>query len=186
MTRPRKADEQAAELTPTPRGRCVNVGCGRDLRAGWVNVDVEAIPGALRASITHLPFRDGALDYVLASHVLEHVPDVKRAIAELARILRTEATLEIRAPDYRHENAYTDLEHLHFFTPRSMDYFAEGSETYRHRYAPLFSRVRVKEVREHPGYPGQRLVRRVAPSVDRFLVRDGGAPAELRFYCVKR
>src|SRR6266581_1672652 len=92
MTRPGKADEQAAELTPTPRGRCVNVGCGRDLRAGWVNVDVEAIPGALRASITHLPFRDGALDYVLASHVLEHVPDVKRAIAELARILRTEAT----------------------------------------------------------------------------------------------
>src|SRR2546428_9117651 len=115
-----RSDQGGRDLPPTPAGRCLNVGCGRDLRAGWVNVDVEAVPGAIRASITHLPLQDGALDYVLASHVLEHVPDVKRAIAELARILRTGGTLEIRAPDYRHENAYTDLEHLHFFTPRSM------------------------------------------------------------------
>lgn len=35
-----------------------------------------------------LPFGDSSFDYVCCSHVLEHVPDDRRALAELTRVLR--------------------------------------------------------------------------------------------------
>lgn len=36
----------------------------------------------------NLPFRDGAFDFVIASHVLEHSPDPARFLAELQRVAR--------------------------------------------------------------------------------------------------
>jgi SAM-dependent methyltransferase len=38
--------------------------------------------------VENLPFRDGAFDFVIASHVLEHSPDPDRFIAELQRVAR--------------------------------------------------------------------------------------------------
>jgi SAM-dependent methyltransferase len=38
--------------------------------------------------VENLPFRDGAFDFVIASHVLEHSPDPLRFIAELQRVAR--------------------------------------------------------------------------------------------------
>jgi|RifCSP13_1_1023834.scaffolds.fasta_scaffold07393_5 SAM-dependent methyltransferase len=164
----------------------LHVGCGLEVLPDWVNADVEPIPGAIRADVHSLPLRDSTFDYVLASHLLEHIPDVKRAITELARVLRPGGTLEIRVPDYRHENAFTDLEHVHFFTPRSLEYFAEGSEKYRHRYPVLFTRVRVEEVRGHGPYPFLPRLLGYFPRMDRLFRDRFGGPIELRFYCVKR
>lgn len=166
-------------------GLRLQVGCGRDVLPGWVNVDVEPIPGAIQADVHRIPARDGTFDYVLAPHVLEHIPDVKAAIAELARVLGHGGTLEIRVPDYRHENAYTDLEHVHFFTPRSLEYFTEGSALFRHRYPALFSRVRVEEVRELVGHPVLGRVGQRSRRLDRLIRAWFGRPIELRFYCVK-
>lgn len=38
--------------------------------------------------VENLPFRDGAFDFVIASHVLEHSPDPERFISELQRVAR--------------------------------------------------------------------------------------------------
>jgi ubiquinone/menaquinone biosynthesis C-methylase UbiE len=35
-----------------------------------------------------LPFKDATYDFIFASHVLEHVPDDKKAIQEIRRILK--------------------------------------------------------------------------------------------------
>jgi ubiquinone/menaquinone biosynthesis C-methylase UbiE len=173
-------------MTANRSGPRLQVGCGRDILPGWVNADVERIPGTVRADVACLPFRDGTFGEVLASHVLEHIPDAKGAITELARVLRSGGTLEIRAPHYRHENAFNDLEHVHFFTPRSLDYFTEGSGKYRHRYPPLFATIRVEEVREHRAFPYVPRLLRYFPRIDTRFRETFGFASELRFYCVKR
>ena len=50
----------------------------------------EATPGAVlvRGDVTRLPFHDCAFDKVLASEVLEHLPDDRAALTELFRVLR--------------------------------------------------------------------------------------------------
>jgi SAM-dependent methyltransferase len=45
-----------------------------------------------------LPFPDGDFDRVVASEVLEHIPDDEAAIAELARVLRPGGTMAVTVP----------------------------------------------------------------------------------------
>jgi SAM-dependent methyltransferase len=45
-----------------------------------------------------LPFGDGVFDRVIAAEVLEHIPDDRRAVSELARVLRPGGTLAVTVP----------------------------------------------------------------------------------------
>ena len=45
-----------------------------------------------------LPFADGAFDRIIASEVLEHIPDDRGAIAELARVLRPGGRMAVTVP----------------------------------------------------------------------------------------
>jgi SAM-dependent methyltransferase len=45
-----------------------------------------------------LPFADGEFDRVIASEVLEHIPDDERAISELVRVLRPGGTIAVTVP----------------------------------------------------------------------------------------
>lgn len=45
-------------------------------------------PGIRRLDVTAIDFPDDAFDLIVINHVLEHVPDDRRAIAELRRVLR--------------------------------------------------------------------------------------------------
>ena len=47
-----------------------------------------ATPGLYKMDITDIGFPDESFDVVIASHVLEHVPDDRRAIRELRRVVR--------------------------------------------------------------------------------------------------
>jgi SAM-dependent methyltransferase len=47
-----------------------------------------------------LPFADGEFDRVVASEVLEHIPDDRAAIAELARVLRPGGTIAVTVPSW--------------------------------------------------------------------------------------
>src|SRR6202021_2633687 len=45
-----------------------------------------------------LPFPSGSFDRVIAAEVLEHIPDDRRALAELARVLRPGGTIAVTVP----------------------------------------------------------------------------------------
>lgn len=47
------------------------------------------------ADVSHLPFPEASFDAVLASHMLYHVPDPPKALAEIARVLRPRGTAVI-------------------------------------------------------------------------------------------
>jgi ubiquinone/menaquinone biosynthesis C-methylase UbiE len=45
------------------------------------------------ADVQQLPFEDGAFDLVVAAYMLYHVPDLPRALGEIARVLRRGGSL---------------------------------------------------------------------------------------------
>ncbi len=55
---------------------------------------------SVNGDATRLPFPDESFDRVLASEVLEHIPDDAAAFAELARVLRPGGTLAVTIPAY--------------------------------------------------------------------------------------
>jgi SAM-dependent methyltransferase len=63
-----------------------------------------------------LPFHEHALDYVIASHVLEHVANPVAALAEWYRVVRPGGIIYLVLPDRRmtweHRRPLTTLEHM--------------------------------------------------------------------------
>lgn len=56
-------------------------------------------PGAMeRIDITDIRFPDDSFDLILCSHVLEHVPDDRKAISELFRVLKPGGTAFLLVP----------------------------------------------------------------------------------------
>jgi SAM-dependent methyltransferase len=89
-----------------------------------------------QVDLQSLPFADGSYDFVFASHVLEHVPNDKKAIQEIRRILKPNGLAVLPVPvvcpqtiEYPEANPH---EAYHVRAP-GLDYFE--------KYKPLFARV---------------------------------------------
>jgi SAM-dependent methyltransferase len=54
----------------------------------------------VRGDLLHLPFPDASVDRVIASEVLEHIPDDARAMAEIVRVLRPGGRVAVTVPRY--------------------------------------------------------------------------------------
>ncbi len=89
------------------QGRLLDLGCGNQPYRVWyetlvlnpVAVDMIASAGvAALAGGSNLPFADSSFDTVLATEVLEHVPDVERTLAEIHRVLRPGGHLMATVP----------------------------------------------------------------------------------------
>ena len=93
----------------------------------------EPAPGgralALLGDAHQLPFPDGTFDAVILSEVLEHIPDDRHAIAEVARILRPGGTLAVTVPRWWPErvcwalsDAYHEVEggHIRIYRRREL------------------------------------------------------------------
>ena len=89
----------------------VALDAGRDEVEGVVATFVamveagELVAGEVRAAAVqgdalHLPFPDGSFDRVICSEVLEHIPDDRAAMAELARVLRPGGTMAVTVPRF--------------------------------------------------------------------------------------
>jgi len=60
----------------------------RSHNISYTTADLQAAGVTMRADITDLPRPDNAYDVVICNHVLEHVPDDRRAMREVRRVLR--------------------------------------------------------------------------------------------------
>ncbi len=70
---------------------------GAMLVGGEVNPTTAHV-GAVQGDALALPFSDGSFDRVIASEVLEHIPDDESAMAELSRVLRPGGTMAVTVP----------------------------------------------------------------------------------------
>jgi SAM-dependent methyltransferase len=64
----------------------------------YATLDLKGRQADYRADLCNMPFPDQTFDFVFASHVLEHVQEDRRAIAEIARVLRPGGTAVLPVP----------------------------------------------------------------------------------------
>lgn len=107
------------------RDLLVNVGCGSEGRAGWVNIDssdgaaVDLVCDCRRA----LPLPSGSARGIFAEHFLEHLDyyeEAPRFLTECRRVLQPGGTLRIVVPDgSKYLQAYSSggLESFAAFSP---------------------------------------------------------------------
>ncbi len=109
----------------------LNIGCGRDIRPGWVNVDSARLPGVdivqdletLRD--TPLPIADNSVDEFLLCHVIEHIRDPLGMMQELYRVAKPDAKLVAQCPYGSSDDAWEDPTHVRAYFIGSWGFFSQ-------------------------------------------------------------
>jgi SAM-dependent methyltransferase len=107
----------------------VNATFGAMHEAGEIPAGVDG--SGVRGDAHHLPFPDSSFDRIIASEVLEHLPDDAAAVRELARVLRPGGTIAVTIPAWLSETICWQLSeeyhapiaeggHLRIYTESSM------------------------------------------------------------------
>jgi len=113
----------------------------------YVTADLDPAGVDVQLDIADMPFGDDSFDAIICSHVLEHVPDDRSAMAELSRVLRPggwllilvpldphrERTHEdpaVRTPEDR-EREFLQRDHVRLYAPDIADRLREAGLTVR-------------------------------------------------------
>jgi hypothetical protein len=118
----------------------LNLACGSQPVAGWVNTDFVAQPGvdvAWDLDEIPWPWGDGSAGEIRAFDIFEHVSDPLGFMAECHRVLADAGTLFIHTSYWRSENSFTDPTHKRFCTERTFDYWIPGT-AYHARYGAAY------------------------------------------------
>jgi SAM-dependent methyltransferase len=140
--------------------RSLNVGCGHDVREGWVNLDLAELPGV---DVVHdldtlpWPFASGQFDHIVMINVLEHLDGTVSIMEELHRIAAPGARVTIRVPFWNSPDAGTDPTHRAIFTQHTFDFFDPDTRHGRERAYYSTARFRIRRrsyfMRVLPGLP---------------------------------
>lgn len=75
----------------------------------YTTTDLNSPLADVKADICDLPFEDDSFDFILCNHVLEHIPDDKKAMKELYRVLQPGGTAILQIPqDLEREHTFED------------------------------------------------------------------------------
>jgi len=115
------------------KGLKVHLGCGSDIRPGWVNIDLALTPKVTSAASAAppgatyinydlrrgLPLENDSCDYIYSSHFFEHLQykDGLRLMRECYRMLRPGGVFRVSLPNFkgmfaaylRGDESYLDL-----------------------------------------------------------------------------
>lgn len=70
----------------------------KNTRLDYITADIMEDAEDYTVDMTKMPFGDGRFDYIIANHVLEHIPDEEKAVAELKRCIRREGKIILSFP----------------------------------------------------------------------------------------
>lgn len=98
----KKAEGRLPGHLPTPL--MLNLGCGRDVRDGFINIDLYSDdPSVVAMDVRNLQFQDNTVDLIIASDILEHFShrEVDHLLHEWSRVLKPGGKLIIRCPSLK-------------------------------------------------------------------------------------
>ncbi len=111
--------------------RRLNLGCGRKLLEGHLNVDVqEGVEADLAWDLDRRPWPlpSNHFELIHAGDVIEHVEDIPGFMREAHRVLVPGGMLQITTPHFSCANSYRDPTHRHHLSYFSFDYFTDQGE----------------------------------------------------------
>jgi predicted SAM-dependent methyltransferase len=131
----------------------INLGCGQDIRRGWVNVDycLDLGPGVTVWDLDEhpWPFEDACADEIWGLDIFEHVHDAVGFMVECHRILKPGAPLRLRTPFWQWPDAFTDPTHKRFPTEHTFDFWVKGTTFYENQNR-MFGGVEFIKVKVEP------------------------------------
>lgn len=137
----------------------LNVGCGRDYREGYVNIDISRDVRAehyLDIRKDPLPFPDQSVKEIYISGVLEQIGNNDEflfCMQELGRVLEPGGTMRVIVPNAAFAIAHQDPMDVRKFTKPTFFYFLKGDrhhDLYGSVYGfPGFSALRIEENDRH-------------------------------------
>ncbi|MDX1544009.1 MAG: methyltransferase domain-containing protein [Christiangramia sp.] len=75
----------------------------------YTTTDLNSPLADVKADICDLPFENESFDFILCNHVLEHIPDDRKAMKELYRVLKKGGTAILQIPqDLNREKTFQD------------------------------------------------------------------------------
>ncbi len=108
--------------------KTLHLGCGNKKAPEALGIDFNS---KSQADIIHdldkspWPLESNTFERVICEHVLEHLSDLVCAMAEVHRVCKEGAIVEIVTPHFSSVNSWADPTHKHHFTLASFDYFSE-------------------------------------------------------------
>ena len=112
-------------LAQVPQPLKLNLGCGKDLRLGWLNVDIYGqVDYIYDLNKKPWPWSGDSVSEVMMHHVLEHLPDTIGVMKEIYRVCRHGAKVFIAVPHPRHDDYVSDPTHVSPITIRMFELFS--------------------------------------------------------------
>lgn len=129
----------------------LNIGCGRDYREGWFNIDISPdVRADMRLDIRTQPLikggtvgydgedpvmrpiliEDGSASEIYISGVLEQIGDNDQfifAMNECWRVLKIGGVMTVVVPNAKYAIAHQDPMDVRKFTPATFEYFIAGN-----------------------------------------------------------
>lgn len=106
----------------------LNLGCGSDIRPGYVNVDFLQLPGVdvvLDLNNLPLPWDDNSVSEILMNHCLEHIHELYPFMHEVKRILRPCGTFHGIVPFAHSKHAWINPQHIRAYWPETFELLAQ-------------------------------------------------------------
>lgn len=104
----------------------LNLGSGIKRIEGFINVDYndKANPDVVcDLEVPPYPFDNDSIDYIIMSHVYEHIRNAVGMMKEIYRICADKAVIEIVSPYYTWRGAYSDPTHVRLVTKDSFVFY---------------------------------------------------------------
>ncbi len=104
----------------------LNVGCGRDIMKGWVNLDcikAEGVDVIHDLEIFPYPFKENSFDFIWVAQIIEHLNNPEKFVKEIWRISKPGAKIVIGTVHFSAPTVWGDITHKRPYQSDTFNYF---------------------------------------------------------------
>lgn len=104
----------------------LNLGCGTDIKKGFINVDCIEGKGVDKVHDLNsypYPFKDSSMNEIFAQDIMEHLDNPNDFTRELWRIGANDCKIHIRVPHFSSVYAWSDMTHKRPFGAMSFNHY---------------------------------------------------------------